>query len=400
MVDICDKSLCTGCHACINSCGKKAISMQPDSLGFLYPKIDASLCVDCGLCAKICPVNHPPKAVYPTQVYAVQSADMADLMSSTSGGAASVFSQYVLSQGGVVYGCSGKDVAHVRHVRIENPTDLYQLKGSKYVQSHIGLIFQQVRIDLKSGRKVLFIGTPCQIAGLRNFLRIDYDGLVTVDLVCHGVPSQQLLLDEVERNKIAAYDSIAFRRKGDSAKDFKYGFYAKHNNRLIYAKDYPRGYYIFGFMTGLFLRNSCYSCHWASSNRCSDITIGDFWGLGNLCHNKIDKERGVSEVLLNTEKGASFFEASKKLCNFESRNLEEAINGNGRFKHPSERHPLYYQFQQMYVKKGFTQSCRKCLRNDYKQYYTSKLKQSLYKLLVRIPYARCMYRKIKNIIKS
>lgn len=401
MVDICDKSLCTGCHACINICGQKAISMQPDSLGFLYPQIDASLCVDCGLCVKVCPVNHPPKAVYPAQVYAVQSADMADLMSSTSGGAASVFSQYMISQGGVVYGCSGSDITHICHKRIEHHSDLHQLKGSKYVQSNIGSVFQQVRSDLKSGRKVLFIGTPCQVAGLKNFLRKDYENLITVDLVCHGVPSQQLLLDEIQRNKIDVHnDSIAFRRKGESVKDLKYGIYVKRDNYLVYAKDYPRGHYIMGFMTGLFLRNSCYSCHWASPNRCSDITIGDFWGLGNLYNAKMDKGRGMSEVLLNTKKGISYFEVCKKFCYFENRNLQEAIDGNGRFKHPSERHPLYYQFQQLYTKKGFTESCRKCLRRDYEYYYTSKLKPSLYQLLVRIPYARSIYRKIKNIIKS
>lgn len=401
MVDICDKSLCTGCHACTNICGKKAISMQPDSLGFLYPQIDASLCVDCGLCIKVCPVNHPPKAVYPTQVYAVQSADMADLLSSTSGGAASVFSQYMISQGGVVYGCSGWDITHICHKRIDNNSDLYQLKGSKYVQSNIGYVFQQVRSDLKSGRKVLFIGTPCQVAGLKNFLHKDYEDLITVDLVCHGVPSQQLLLDEIQRNKIDVHNgSIAFRKKGESVKDLKYGIYVKCDNHLAYAKDYPKGYYIMGFMTGLFLRNSCYSCHWASPNRCSDITIGDFWGLGTLCNAKMNKGRGMSEVLLNTEKGISFFEVCGNLCYFESRNLQEAIDGNGRFKRPSERHPLYYQFQQLYVKEGFTQSCRKCLRRDYKYYYTSKLKQSLYRFFIRIPYARSIYRKIKNIIKS
>lgn len=401
MVDICDKSLCTGCHACINICGKKAISMQPDSLGFLYPQIDTSLCVDCGLCVKVCPVNHPPKAVYPTQVYAVQSADMADLMSSTSGGAASVFSQYMISQGGVVYGCSGSDITHICHKRIENHADLHQLKGSKYVQSNIGYVFQQVRCDLKSGRKVLFIGTPCQIAGLRNFLRTDYDGLVTVDLVCHGVPSQQLLLDDVKKKcNLREKNVVSFRKKGEKETDLKFGVYVKASDSWSYSKNYPKDSYIMGFMQGLFYRNSCYSCRWAAPKRCSDITIGDFWGLGELKNCKIEKGRGVSEVLLNSVKGISFIEECKFLLHYEQRKVQEAIVGNGQLQYPSKRHPLYYQFQQLYIKEGFTKSCRKCLRRDYKYYYTSKLKQSLYKLLVRIPYARCVYRKIKNILKS
>ena len=400
MVDICEKSLCTGCHACVNICGKKAISMQPDSLGFLYPHIDAALCVDCGLCARICPVNHPSKAVYPATVYAVQSADRADLMSSTSGGAASVFSQYVINQGGVVYGCSGSDITHICHKRIDTFSELNQLKGSKYVQSEIGLVFQQVRDDLKAGKKVLFTGTPCQVAGLKNFLRKDYETLITVDLVCHGVPSQQLLLDEIRRNKIISQDSsITFRKKGTFAKDLKYGIYIENDNHLVYAKDYPKGYYIMGFMAGLFLRNSCYSCHWTTPNRCSDITLGDFWGLGNLKNEEMNKGRGISEVLLNTEKGTLFFEACKSLFHWEERFVQEAINGNGRFKRPSERHPLYYKFQQMYMTEGFTRCSRKCLRRDYRRYYITSLKQSLLKLLVKVPYARSTYRKLKNIFR-
>lgn len=400
MTDICEKSLCTGCHACVNACGKKAISMQPDLLGFLYPQIDTSLCVDCGLCAKVCPVNHPPKAVYPATAYAVQSADMADLMSSTSGGAASVFSHHVVSQGGVVYGCSGMDLRRICHKRIESFSNLSQLKGSKYVQSEIGIIFQQIRDDLKSGRKVLFIGTPCQVAGLRNFLRIDYEALVTVDLVCHGVPSQQLLLDELKRKKVSLQkNSISFRRKGQSINDLKFGIYVEHDEHLIYRKDYPKGYYIMGFMTGLLYRNCCFSCRWAAPNRVSDISIGDFWGLGDLDNMRIDKGRGVSEVLLNTEKGFSFFDSCKKYFHWEQRTVQEAVSGNGQLQKPSARHPLYYQFQQLYAKHGFVYSCRKCLRNDYKHYYISKWKRKLYEETIKVPYARSIYRKLKRIFK-
>ena len=150
-------------------------------------------------------------------------------------------------------------------------------------------------------------------------------------------------------------------------------------------------------MSGLFLRNSCYSCHWTTPNRCSDITLGDFWGLGNLKNAEMNKGRGISEVLLNTEKGASFYEACKSLFYWEERSVQEAINGNGRFKRPSERHPLYYKFQQLYAAEGFAKSCRRCLHRDYRCYYMTSLKQSLFKLLVKVPYARSTYRKLKNI---
>lgn len=400
MVDICEKSLCTGCHSCVNACGKKAISMQPDSFGFLYPHIDTMLCVDCGLCTKVCPVNHPPKAVYPATAYAVQSKDRADLMSSTSGGAASVFSQYVISQGGVVYGCSGLDITHICHTRIDAILDLNQLKGSKYVQSEISFVFQQVKEDLKAGKKVLFIGTPCQVAGLKNFLHVDYEILITVDLVCHGVPSQQLLLNNVEDGSYLQQKCrVFFRKKGKKETDLKYGVYVKGADSLIYSKNYPKDKYIMGFMQGLFHRNSCYSCHWADSNRCSDITVGDFWGLGKVKNIKIDKGLGVSEVLLNTKKGISFFEECKPLFYYEQRQVQEAVTGNAQLQYPSKRHPLYYQFQQLYVKEGFTKSCQKCLRRDYRHYYIASLKQSLFKLLIKVPYARSTYRKLKNIFR-
>lgn len=400
MIEICDRTLCTGCCACMNICGKKAISMKLDALGFEYPFIDESLCVDCGLCSKICPVNQPPKAIYPSEVYAVQSADLRDLMSSTSGGAASVFSQYVLQQGGIVYGCSGEDIFRICHKRVDSLSDLSQLKGSKYVQSKIGTTFKLLKEDLLSGKNVLFIGTPCQVAGLKNFLRVEYEKLVTVDLVCHGVPSQQLLLENIKKPEQDLRNClVAFRKKGEKESDLKYGVYVKRINSLIYSKDYPQDYYIMGFMRGLFHRNSCYSCRWASPERCSEITIGDFWGLGEVSNKQIEKGRGVSEVLLNNEKGKAFFDSCKKLCQYEKREVQEAIEGNGQLQFPSSRHPLYYEFQQLYMKDGFNKSCRRCLRDDYLHYYTSCLRKNIVFLLDKIPYTRKSYQKIKKMLR-
>lgn len=395
MVDICEKTLCTGCHACLNICGKKAISMKSDSLGFEYPVIDASLCVDCGLCAKICPVNNPPKAVTPSAVYAAQSTDLKDLMSSTSGGAASVFSQVILKQGGIVYGCSGMDASHVQHIRIESVSELYKLKGSKYVQSKIGSVFKQVKADLLLGKKVLFTGTPCQVAGLKNFLRVEYENLITVDLVCHGVPSQQLLLDDLKLGKKEFCGSqISFRKKGMKETDLKFGVFLYDSVHPTYSVQYPYDYYIMGFMCGLFFRDSCYSCRWAASKRCSDITIGDFWGLGELKNSEIEKNRGVSEVLLNTSRGYSFFESCQFNC--EERKLKEAIDGNGQLQYPFKRHPLSNKFRHLYAEKGFAASCRKCLFHDYKHYYINNLKKQVRALLVKIPGVRTIYRKMKK----
>lgn len=397
MEGICELSKCTGCSACLNVCGKGAISMQMDDLGFKYPVINASLCVDCGLCTKICPVNNPPTSSCPMETYVAQSALLDDLMSSSSGGAASVFSQYVLQQGGVVYGCTGEKASYVHHIRVASFEELHKLKGSKYVQSDMGILFKQVKRDLEKNLLTLFIGTPCQVAGLRKFLRKDYDKLLVVDLVCHGVSSQQLLNDDLQHfSEMIENTQIVFRKKGIKEKDIKYGVYLSKDGRLIYSSDYPKDYYIMGFMQGLFLRESCYSCQWASSSRCSDITIADFWGLGDLQSTIIDRGRGVSAVLLTTVKGQHFYEKCHHMLLTEKRSVEEAVLGNGRLQSPSLRHPLYTSFRELYKQKGFVYSCQQCLRDDYERLRKKRIKT----MIMSIPYMKTCYLNIKRIITN
>lgn len=395
MTEICELSKCTGCSACLNICGKNAISMQVDDFGFKYPVVESSLCVDCGLCTKICPINNPPVSSYPLEAYAVQSAQLDDLMSSSSGGAASVFSRYVLQQGGVVYGCTGEKASHVCHIRVVSLEELHKLKGSKYVQSDMGILFKQVKQDLGMGLFVLFIGTPCQVAGLKKFLRKDYEKLLTVDLVCHGVPSQQLLDDDLQHLDKGSEDAqILFRKKGIKEKDLKFGIYLSKDGKPLYFSDYPKDYYIMGFMRGLFFRESCYSCQWSSSLRCSDITIADFWGLGDLQSSIIERGRGVSVVLLITVKGQLFYERCYNLLLTEKRSVEEAILGNGQLQSPSLRHPLYTHFRELYRKKGFAYSCRQCLRDDYKRMRKERIKV----MIMSIPYFKKCYFSIKRIV--
>ena len=224
MDTICDIEKCTGCSACLNCCPKDAIEMVEDTFGFLYPKTDNSRCIDCELCRKICPVNYHTPKTYPIETFAAYSVDPEDRLTSTSGGAASVFSRFVLSQNGVVYGCSGKNIEHVEHVRIDKQAELNQLKGSKYVQSETGLLFRKVKSDLKAGFLTLFIGTPCQVAGIKSFLGKEYNNLITVDLVCHGVPSQRLLDENIKKyKKQTDFTDISFRRKDLKGKTHKYG---------------------------------------------------------------------------------------------------------------------------------------------------------------------------------
>ena len=199
METICEKEKCTACAACMNICAHNAITMEAySSLGYVYPVIDASKCVDCGLCAKTCPANNPIGLHKPLKAFAAISKNHDDLMTSASGGASSVLCQTILKRGGIVYGCVQRNYKDIAHRRISSYEDYTLMKGSKYVQSNIGYIYRDVKADLNNGKEVLFTGTPCQIAGLKAYLRKDYERLYLVDLVCHGVPSQKLLREDVE----------------------------------------------------------------------------------------------------------------------------------------------------------------------------------------------------------
>ena len=398
---ICPIEFCTGCMACYNACVHQAIVITEDSCGFSYPLIDAGKCINCGVCRTICPVIHPLKRQEPLTVYAAYSRDEQDRMTSTSGGASSVFSQVMLQKKGVVYGCVQESYKSIKHQPITNERELWKMKGSKYVQSEIGDVFRAVRSDLITGKLVLFTGTPCQIAGLRVFLRKDYSNLLTVDLVCHGVPSRKLLEDDIQdmlyRESLPLKESyrIFFRKKGIRESDLKFGCFifdcdSENSVNEMASVEYPFDYYIAGFMTGLFYRQSCYTCAYANPLRCADITIGDFWGLGK---SRLDTARGISAVLINTEKGKDFFEACKDKFEYEERVVKEAVQGNGQLQKPSVKAKNYDLFRQLYPKMGFKRAAKRCLRPFYRNYYWCKLKNNLR----RNPVIYHVYRVLKNI---
>lgn len=371
MKEICPKDKCTGCAACFNACGKKAITMTEDACGYVHPKINQELCVDCGLCAKVCPVNTKVALRYPLDCYAATMKSDEELLSCASGGIATELSRYVIDNEGVVYGCTGKDIRNVHHIRVDRKEDLQFLKGSKYVQSFIGEIYQAVKKDLQTEKLVLFIGTPCQVAGLQSFLRQkDYPNLITADLVCHGVPSQKMLNDNISFYCKENEDiSVWFRQKehrssrSDAPWHISYGWFYKTNHMLTpRAIKYYKDPYMFGFLAPLTFRNSCYTCRYANISRCSDFTLGDFWGLGTDADFIIGK--GVSEVLINTQKASITWNHILPSINYTQRDVVEAQMGNGQLQCPSRKHKNVNKFILLYPKTGLNKAIKECVKTD------------------------------------
>ena len=346
MINIQDKKDCCGCAACVQRCPKQCISLQEDSEGFLYPMVDASLCIDCGLCEKVCPIIHQADQRTPLGVYAAKNPDEAVRMQSSSGGVFTMLAERVLAEGGVVFGARWDERWEVVHDYVETAEGLAQFRGSKYVQSKIGRTFQQTESFLKQGRQVLFSGTPCQIAGLKNYLRKEYDNLLAVDFICHGVPSpgvfRTYLQEEINETFARKGDgknsvlhpciplitesdglecpdmeiqSIAFRDKRNGWK--KYGFAlvlskasaaGEKNTVLLSYKSLHEHPFMRGFLRDLYLRPSCHACPAKTLKSGSDVTLGDWWGIESIMP-EIDDDKGISAVTANTEKGAAALQA-------------------------------------------------------------------------------------------
>lgn len=368
--EICPTEFCTACMACLNACAHSSITVIEDECGFRYPKIDTEKCTDCGLCRRVCPELNRRPLVFPMACYATSLKDSEELMKSASGGIAAALTHHVLKQGGIVVGCSGEDMRSVRHVIVRNLEEAHWLRGSKYVQSAIASdLFKQIRAELIKGTKVLFIGTGCQTAGLQNFLLKPYENLITVDLVCHGVPSQRML-NETFDYYIAKYPGIdekhvEFRDKNGpkpNAGGIRFGWIAStHTDGRTESFYCPkeRDPYMATYLTykNPHLRECCYSCRYAGSSRQADLTIADFWGLHNDC--RLTGRPGISAVLVNTAQGADLFDSVRELMDVEQRDIQEAISGNNPLRRPGVRSKKRSKFIKIYTQYGFVKAAQK-----------------------------------------
>lgn len=351
-----DKELCTGCGSCANKCPVNAIELKEDKRGFMYPTIDMEKCIDCGVCYKICPVVKPVSKGSTPTAYAVW-ADEKTRLKSSSGGLFSILARAIFKNGGVAFGARySEDFLYVYHTMATNENELSYLRGSKYVQSNIGTSYRDAKKQLEAGKSVLFSGTPCQIAGLYNYLGKDYDNLYTVDIVCHGTPSQLVYSRYVsERAQGMPIKEMSFREKASWGWGTAISLYTENGE---YKKDFFTDPYLKAFSSGLIVRDSCSSCPYAQINRVGDITLGDFWGIGDIKPEYTDG-RGTGLVLINSKRGKSLLSSVKRECVL----LEEVDLGkikevsktrNGQLLAPVRKNPLRDRFFKLFCEDGLS----------------------------------------------
>lgn len=372
---------CSSCAACANVCARSAISMQLDAEGFYRPVIDAEKCVQCGACERVCPwskpVVNPNVADVSPKTLAAYAKDESVRLQSSSGGIFTVLAERVLDDGGVVVGVAQTAPTRFGHVVVENKADLAKLRGSKYVQADVGLVYREVRSLLKAGRKVLFSGTPCQVAGLYAVLgkTATSADLTTVDIVCHGTPSVKVFekyIAEIEKGKSAHVLSTRFRDKRNGWRLFSMtsSLNTISGDCFQFSKTLREDKFMRVFLQNICLNSSCADCRYGKLPRIADITLGDYWGISKY-HPEMNDDKGTSVVLLNTTHGSELFDSvADKLAQCDSK-VEYAIAGNPCIVRSSKPHPLRNDF--------FASLNQNSLEQLAKKY---KIKSSIFKSLL------------------
>lgn len=367
------KEDCFGCRACELACPKKCIVMKENEEGFLYPSIDKSKCISCNKCLKVCPHTNSKENSFTAEVYAAQVKNKEILMKSSSGGVFSELANYILDADGVVFGTTMEN-DKVELISITKKEDLNKLRGSKYVQSDTKNTYNEVKQLADKNKLILYVGTPCQIAGLKKYLGKHYNNnIITVDIICHGVPSQKFLKKYLNYMKDKyGYEKIELNFRDKSINKWsltlKCTLTKKANIKTRYYTPQTSSYY-YAFINALNYRESCYTCPFAKESREGDITIGDFWNLEEKKKNMFNWKNGISIMMINSLKGKKVFEAIKSKIYYCSSDVEEAKKGNVQLSRPSERKKIRDIIYELLENMEYSEFEKKYLRSKkYSEY--------------------------------
>lgn len=382
------KSECCACTACEHVCHVKAISFVKDEEGFMYPKIDKNKCINCGLCERVCPIEHPNYSnTESPSVFAAMLKDREQRKRSSSGGMFFIIARWILEHDGIVYGATIDLKNQVKHIGVDNIEDLYLLRGSKYVQSNLQDVFSDIKQQLKDGRWCYFVGTGCQVAGLRSFLRKDFDNLITSDLVCHGVPSQWLFDQHIQflEDKYAGKVSDYQFRNNETWGGCEIFNLTNQKGTVKHYKipSYNLSPYLYSFMYGMTYRYSCYDCKFARIPRQGDVTLADFWGVKEYFPD-IDCANGVSLVLANNAKGINILKKVKNECDIRESTINAGAKHNGNLLSVSKMHTCRTHIYNDVKEHGYAEIAKTIFRNPH--YYSTLIKCKLteFKLINRI----------------
>lgn len=382
---------CTGCKTCAELCPSHAISMALNKEGFDYPMVNPIKCISCGLCLKKCAAVEPNSQIGLQTAYSGYIKDKNKLERSSSGGAFTALAESVLDDGGVVFGCAFNESHEAIHISASNSIDLEKLKGSKYVQSDIGLCHFEIKEFLEKGRKVLFTGTPCQVSALINFLHRDYDNLYTCDVICHGVPSKMLFqehlkwIGEKNNGEVLSYQ---FRCKKKNGWSLTYETIIKkkngHKKRIENIASLDP--YYEAFLRGLTYRESCYKCIYSTPHRVGDITIGDFWGIESY-KPEYANTNGVSAIIINSKQGRELCERVKDRMELYEVDYHELVKRNGNLHEPSQRPKERDLIYKSVISDGYDRTAKKYMRNPHllteiiRNLFTNKFRQNIKRMI-------------------
>lgn len=361
MLKISEKKDCTGCYACAAICKKGAIILEKDEEGFRYPVINESKCIKCKLCERVCPVKNQSNANSILESYAAFNKNDEIRKLSSSGGLFTRFAKQILDEGGVVFGAAFDENYNVHHIYVKTEAELEKLRSSKYLQSQIKDSFVKAKFFLDKGRKVLFSGTPCQVAGLKSFLRREYKNLYTQDIICHGVPSPQvwqkyLTTVNTENKKI---EKVCFRSKRNGWKN--YGLEIVYEDSTGYFCDFRENTYSKAFLNNLCLRPSCYECAFKKQKPFSDVTLADYWGV-DIENPKIDDNKGISVVIINSEKGKELLFNEKDKLFVDKLDISVVLQHNSSLVKSSPMNKKRDYFMRNLGKKDFDKLVDKCTK--------------------------------------